>query len=111
MFNKSMQNKLLKLVTTPINIIILLLIGRFIVGLYYSCFAVGAPDAWRQTDGLSVAYAYYLRWTFEPFTWHSLLPAVLNSGHNTGIVAMEFPILNVLLAPLFYFYASTKRNQ
>jgi hypothetical protein len=59
------------------------------------------PHIWRQVDTLGVSLRYWLRWTVEsPSPW-PLLPAVLHSGDSSGIMAMEWPLLNILAAPLF----------
>jgi hypothetical protein len=61
------------------------------------------PHIWRQVDTLGVSLRYWLRWTVEsPSPW-PLLPAVLHSGDSSGIMAMEWPLLNLLAAPLFAF--------
>jgi hypothetical protein len=61
------------------------------------------PHIWRQVDTLGVSLRYWLRWTVEaPSPW-PLLPAVLHSGDSSGIMAMEWPFLNILAAPLFAF--------
>ena len=87
-----------------VSILTILLILRYIVGIVYSFYPVHTIHQWRQTDGLSVAMRYWLKWTIEGnYNWKMWLPAVLNSGHSSGIVAMEFPIINLLSAPFFYF--------
>jgi hypothetical protein len=64
---------------------------------------LGHPHIWRQVDTLGVSLRYWLRWTVEsPSPW-PLLPAVLHSGDGSGIMAMEWPLLNLLAAPLFGF--------
>lgn len=64
---------------------------------------LGHPHVWRQIDTLGVSLRYWLRWTVEaPSSW-PLLPAVLHSGDGSGIMAMEWPLLNILAAPLFEF--------
>jgi hypothetical protein len=59
------------------------------------------PGVWRQTDTLGVTLRYWLRWTVEKPWPMPLLPAVLNSGDGSGIMPMEFPLLNVFFAPCF----------
>lgn len=59
------------------------------------------PGVWRQTDTLGVALRYWLRWTVEQGVLVPLFPAVLNSGDQSGIMPMEFPVLNLVSAPLF----------
>lgn len=61
------------------------------------------PHIWRQTDTLGVSYRYWLRFSQEPFSWKSFLPAVLQSGDGNGIMPMEFPLLNLIFAPAFAF--------
>lgn len=57
------------------------------------------PHVWRQSDTLGVSLRYWLRFTEEPWSWQTLLPAVLQSGEGNGIMGMEFPILNLLFSP------------
>lgn len=59
------------------------------------------PHRWRQIDTMGVAMRYYLRWTTEHDWIAPLLPAVLNSKDHYGITPMEFPIFNLLAAPMF----------
>lgn len=76
---------------------------RLFAGLL-QCFApLSAPHRWRQVDTLGVALRYWSRWTVENMEqgWQLLAPAVLGSGHGSGIMAMEFPLLNILVAPIF----------
>lgn len=61
------------------------------------------PHTWRQTDTLGVSYRYFLRFTHEPFSFKLFLPAVLQSGDGNGILPMEFPLLNLVFAPLWAF--------
>jgi hypothetical protein len=51
---------------------------------------------WRQVDTIGVAVRYAHRWMFEPNGPPFWAPAVINSGDTQGIMAMEFPLLNVL---------------
>jgi hypothetical protein len=64
---------------------------------------LGHPHIWRQIDTLGVSLRYWLRWTVETDSHWLLLPAVLHSGEASGIMAMEWPLLNLLAAPLFAF--------
>lgn len=72
-------------------------------------FALALPlpfdggHTWRQSDTLGVALRYWLRFSHEPFSFDLLLPAVLNLGDFYGIMPTEFPLLNLLIAPAFYF--------
>lgn len=60
------------------------------------------PHVWRQVDTMAVAMRYWQRWTLE-LDPYPLLPAVLNSGDSIGYMGMEFPFINLIVAPLFYF--------
>jgi hypothetical protein len=83
-----------------------LLVLRFAMLGIRAFLPLGYPDIWRQVDTLSVSLRYWMRWTIEPAAsspWVSLLPAVLASGDGNGIMAMEFPLLNLLGAPFFAF--------
>jgi len=62
---------------------------------------LGHPHVWRQIDTLGVSLRYWLRWTVEAGSPWPLLPAVLHSGDGSGLMAMEWPLLNLLAAPLF----------
>ncbi|MGB0452652.1 MAG: hypothetical protein ACPGJV_02985 [Bacteriovoracaceae bacterium] len=65
--------------------------------------ALTGPHVWRQYDTLGVTLRYFNRWSNEGFQgFKSLLPAILQSGNAYGINAMEFPILNLVLAPVFF---------
>jgi hypothetical protein len=64
---------------------------------------LGHPHVWRQIDTLGVSLRYWLRWTVEPDSSWPLLPAVLHSGDGSGLMAMEWPLLNILTAPAFHF--------
>jgi hypothetical protein len=75
------------------------------VRCFFACVALflplGHPHVWRQMDTLGVSLRYWLRWSVEsPSPW-PLLPAVLHSGDSSGIMAMEWPLLNIVAAPLF----------
>ncbi len=59
------------------------------------------PDIWRQILTLSVSARYWSRWTLEKGHQNLFLPAVLDSGDLSGIMPMEFPLLNLLTAPCF----------
>jgi hypothetical protein len=85
---------------------------RFLLGLLLVRFAVvvvraplflNPPEVWRQVVTLGVAMRYWLRWTVEANVRMPLLPAVLDSGNTQGIMPQEFPLLNLLGAPAFYF--------
>ncbi|HYX36472.1 MAG TPA: hypothetical protein VE954_25475 [Oligoflexus sp.] len=74
---------------------------------FFACVALflplGHPHVWRQVDTLGVSLRYWLRWTVEPDAPWPLLPAVLHSGESSGLMAMEWPLLNLVAAPLFHF--------
>ena len=98
--SKLSQNKIMNLT----NFLILLLVIRFISGVFYSLVPVHGVHIWRQTDVISVAYSYYLRYFVEHNFLHFLLPSVLNTDAGEfSIVRMEFPLLNFILAPCFAF--------
>lgn len=86
------------------NFLIFLLVVRFISGIFYSLVPLHGLHIWRQTDVLSVAYSYYLRFFVEHNFEHFFLPSVLNTDHGEfSIVRMEFPLLNFILSPCFIF--------
>jgi hypothetical protein len=63
------------------------------------------PHSWRQMDTLGVSMRYWLRFTTESDQrgWKVLLPAILQSGDGNGILPVEFPFLNLLFSPLWFF--------
>ena len=61
------------------------------------------PHITRQVDTMSVTLRYWIRWTLEENSPYPLIPAYLSSGDHVGIQFMEFPLLNLILAPLFAF--------
>jgi hypothetical protein len=63
---------------------------------------LGHPHVWRQMDTLGVSLRYWLRWTVEAKSPWPLLPAILHSGDSSGLMAMEWPLLNLLAAPLYF---------
>jgi hypothetical protein len=76
-----------------------LLLGfRLIEGLVQAFFPYQSPHLWRQTDTLGVGIRYAQRWLEGVVGWEFWLPAVLNSSSDTGIMPMEFPFYNFLLA-------------
>jgi hypothetical protein len=58
------------------------------------------PHIIRQLDTMGVALRYWSRWTLEGATTWPLLPAVLTAGDTSGITPMEFPIMNLIYAPI-----------
>lgn len=84
------------------NLLITMLIIRFIAGIFYSLTPLHGLHVWRQTDVLGVSYSYYLRFFVEGNFGHFFLPSVLNTNNGEfGIVKMEFPLLNMILMPVF----------
>ncbi len=79
----------------------LVLAARFFVLAVASFLIWSPPHIHRQSDTLGVALRYWSRWTKEPASRLPLAPAVLNSGDNEGILATEFPALNLVTAPFF----------
>jgi hypothetical protein len=49
------------------------------------------PHIVRQTDTMSVALRYYLRFFVEEGGHHHFLPALLSAGDQYGLAPMEFP--------------------
>lgn len=85
-----------------IKILFLLLLIRFISACIYCFMPINAPHNWRQTDTIGVTLSYWIRWNTSSTTpWY--IPSVLNSGDTNGVMPMEFPILNIINAPFFYF--------
>ncbi len=76
---------------------------RFFFAAVALFLPLGHPHVWRQIDTLGVSLRYWLRWTVETSSPWPLLPAVLHSGDSSGIMAMEWPLLNLLTAPVFEF--------
>jgi len=76
---------------------------RLITGVVQAFSPINSPHIWRQVDTLGTSLRYWMRWTVEGGSSHPILPAVLNSGDSEGIMAMEFPLLNILAAPSFFF--------
>lgn len=61
------------------------------------------PHIIRQTDTMGASLMYWLRFSNDSITYQTFLPALLSAGDGTGISKMEFPILNLVASPLFYF--------
>ncbi|MCX6125167.1 MAG: hypothetical protein NTV34_10545 [Proteobacteria bacterium] len=76
---------------------------RFTGGIFHAANPITMPHTWRQVDTMGIALRYALRWSVEPeegiFWW---MPAVLNSGDTRGIMAMEFPLLNLFGGIAFF---------
>ncbi|MBX9704524.1 MAG: hypothetical protein K2X39_10260 [Silvanigrellaceae bacterium] len=86
-----------------LKLIFIFLVLRFLTSLVYCFLPINTPHLWRQIDTLSVTLRYWLRWAIELEPGPILMPAALNSGESIGIMPMEFPILNIITAPFFYF--------
>jgi hypothetical protein len=92
-----MQNKLYK-------IFIYLIVFKFIIGIISSFGYFTHPHIIRQIDTMSVGLNYWLRWSdgvSAPYFLHNLLPGSLGGGDTPGITPMEFPLLNLFIAPWF----------
>jgi hypothetical protein len=87
-----------------------LLALRALIFILHAWHPITSPHQWRQIDTLAVSLRYWLRWSVEPNPVHPLLPAVLHSGDGTGIMAMEFPLYNLVTAPAFMFGLDTGRS-
>jgi hypothetical protein len=84
------------------KIIFILLIIKLMSALIASFGYFSHPHIIRQVDTMSVGLNYWLRWTEgNPATW--FLPGSLGAGDSAGISPMEFPLMNILIAPFFYF--------
>lgn len=95
----NLQNK-----TNLIKVLFFLLLIRFISACIYCFMPINAPQNWRQTDTIGVSLSYWIRWSTDTNSnvpWY--MPSVLNSGDTTGVMPMEFPLLNIINAPFFYF--------
>lgn len=80
-----------------------LCIFRFAIGIMHAALPLDEPHVWRQTDTLGTSLRYWQRMTIETAPSHLPLPAILNSGDTDGVMPMEFPLLNVLTSPGFFF--------
>lgn len=58
-------------------------------------YPISAPHTWRQVDTMSTALRYARRWTVETTDFAWWIPAVLNSRNTRGIMAMEFPAVDI----------------
>lgn len=74
---------------------------KFIFILMYFFSPAVLPHVTRQVDTLSVTLRYWMRWSLESQPLYPLLPAYLGSGNGYSIQFMEFPLLNLILAPTF----------
>lgn len=71
----------------------------FVILSLFSAFS--HPHIIRQLDTLGITARYWLRWTIEPVLNHPFFPALIQAGDAYGIHATEFPLLYILLAPIF----------
>ena len=71
---------------------------RLVEGLLQAFFPYSVPHVWRQTDTLGVGIRYAQRWVEGSGGWDFWLPSVLNASTSLGIMPMEFPLYNFLLA-------------
>ncbi len=94
--------------TLPQRLLFWLLALRFLVMAVHTTLPFALPEIWRQTITMGVALRYWNRWTVEPPANH-WLPAVLESGDTSGVMGMEFPLLNVVTAPAFAWGVSRGR--
>lgn len=74
---------------------------RLIVACISAFLPYDQPHIWRQVDTASVAIRYWNRWTHDADPLPFFLPGVLNAGDKLGIVRVEFPLLNFVLAPAY----------
>lgn len=72
---------------------------KLIIALFTSSKAILTPHAHRQIDTLGVSVAYWNKFQQGLTGWDFWLPSVLNARDASGIMAMELPLLNLILAP------------
>ncbi len=85
--------------TTPrsFSSLVMLVLGIRCWGAIGNCLApISSPHTWRQVDTMATALRYARRWTIETTDFSWWIPAVLNSQNTRGIMAMEFPAVNML---------------
>jgi len=79
---------------------------KWCVYIIHCIFPLHQNHFWRQFDTLGVSIRYFQRFFLpgnpEPF-FQRFLPAILQAGGSVGVTPMEFPVLNLLTAPLWYF--------
>lgn len=73
-----------------------ILVVRFIGAIATIFYPITSPHTWRQVDTMATALRFARRWTVEMTDFSWWMPAVLNSGSTRGIMAMEFPAMNML---------------
>ena len=89
--------------------IYILLTFKYVSLMFRGALPFTGPETHRQYDTMGVSMRYASRWFLETFPDHYtfaqkyLLPAVLNAKDHFGIVPMEFPLMNLLAAPFFFF--------
>jgi len=77
---------------------------KFLIALISGFGYFSHPHIIRQVDTMSVGLNYWLRWSdgvAAPYFLHNFLPGSLGGGDTAGITPMEFPLLNLLIAPWF----------
>ena len=91
--------------TDKIRKTILIILGiKFLIALISGLGYFSHPHIIRQIDTMSVGLNYWLRWSdgvAAPYFFHNFLPGSLGGGDTAGITPMEFPLLNLLIAPWF----------
>lgn len=81
-----------------------LLSFRVIILIICSFYALSGPHEWRQYDTLGMGIRYFIEFFQSPLQkYPGFLPAVLQAGDSLGITPVEIPILNLMIAPLFFF--------
>ncbi|MDD3896334.1 MAG: hypothetical protein PHU04_00600 [Candidatus Peribacteraceae bacterium] len=98
MFPKTTRTTITRLfVSTTIGLLLL----RIGVLILRSPLPPDLPFGTRELHTIGIAIRYWSRWTVENSNNPWYLPALLQSGDNTGILPTEFPLLNLILAPSF----------
>ena len=91
--------------TDRLRKVIYMVLGiKFLIALISGLGYFSHPHIIRQVDTMSVGLNYWLRWSdgvAAPYFFHNFLPGSLGGGDTAGITPMEFPLLNLLIAPWF----------
>ena len=91
--------------TDRLRKVIYIVLGiKFLIALISGLGYFSHPHIIRQVDTMSVGLNYWLRWSdgvAAPYFFHNFLPGSLGGGDTAGITPMEFPLLNLLIAPWF----------
>lgn len=90
------------------RIIYIFLSIKFVIVSIASFVMLPTPHIHRQMDTLGVSLRYYQKFFIEEFQLIKLLPSVLQASDGSGIAAMEFPFINILLSPFFALSANYK---